>query len=134
MPELIRARIQKFFWPPTSVSTMSSGRSKLTAPLRMNAPVESRKLNCPWMPETPMVVVLPSSAHLRPFQYSHTTIRSGLPSGLGTTEGSTRPASMRMRASGAANSSLWPRYRAQSNFGSSPKGWKLLPWSTGRKM
>ncbi len=88
---------------------MSAGRSKLSAPLRVKAPVESRKLYWPCTPETPIGEVLPSSAHLRPFQYSQSTIRSGLPSGLGTTDGSTICASTRMRASGAANSSLCPR-------------------------
>ena len=104
-----RARIQKLFWPPTSVSTRSGGRSKLSAPLRVNAQPESRKLNGPCTPETPMAEVFPSSAHLRPFQYSQITTRSGLPSGLGTTDGSTSCDSIRMRASGAENSSLWPR-------------------------
>lgn len=75
----------------------------------MKAQVESRKLNWPCAPETPIGEVLPSSAHLRPFQYSQLTTRSGLPSGLGTTDGSTSCDSMRMRASGAENSSLCPR-------------------------
>ncbi len=104
----MRARIQRFFWPPTSVSSMSCGRSNCTAPLRVNAPVESRKLKLPCGPETPIPPVRPNSAHLRPFQYSQWTMRSGLASGLTTTEGSTSEASILMRASGAANSSLWP--------------------------
>src|SRR2546427_9031525 len=82
----MRARIQKFFCPPTSASTKSVGRSKLIAPLRVNAPLESRKLNCPCTPETPMGEVRPSSAHMRPFQYSKFNARSGLPSVVPTPE------------------------------------------------
>src|SRR5207245_11778815 len=105
-PELVDARLPKYFVPPPSAATMSPGRSKLRAPLRVNAPLESRKLNCPFAPETPIEQVRPSSAHLRPFQYSKLTTRAGLPSGVGTTEGSTSCASSRMRASGAENNSL----------------------------
>src|SRR4051812_50160860 len=118
----MRARIQKFFWPPTSVSIMSAGRSKLSAPLRVKAAVESRKLYWPWTPETPMVVVRPNSPHLRPFQYSHITKRSAPLSALDPTHRDTAPPSTRTRPSGGEHNSLGPGESADANVGSSPQG------------